>query len=442
MKQWCMTCLFLCLAVSAQARVLSIDIWGAGQKTVHLYIAPPLFDTEQKQTADSATIFQNTLRHLLSHLAFLDLVSPAQIVGGEKLRGPGADQIDFKRFSLSKVDLLISSFWNPGQDKNEFVRVEVRAFDVLSGSFILGKAYTVYAEEQIQEIAGRFSAALMKYLTGSGAFFESEIVYVQKKGRIKEIATVTPQGTNFRQRTSLNGLCLSPAWSQDGQKIVFAYIDGKEHRLGVWERGAAEVKTWSMPGNSCISPVFDPYGKVVVSLDSGGTPNIYLLGDNLQVEKPLVTSWAIDITPSFDKSGQKMTFVSNRQGNPHVFLFEIDSGKIQRLTYNGKYNTGARISPDGKKVVFSRMVEGYHRIFLVDIATGKERQLTSGPGNDEEPCWSPDGFFLVFSSNRSGRYQLYLTNIHGDEPRLIATGDGEAMAPNWQIVTFSGGKKE
>ncbi len=442
MKRLCMTCLLLCLAMSAQARILSIDIFGAGQKTIHLCIAPPLLSAEQERTVQAATTFQNSLHHFLGYLPFFELVPASQIVGGEKLRGPGADQIDFKRFSLSKVDILVSSFWVPGKDLNELGRLEVRAFDVLSGSFILGKVYTVYAMNQVQEVASRFSAALMKYLTGSGAFFESEIVYVQKKGRIKEIATVSPQGTNRRQRTSLNGLCLSPAWSADGQRVVFVYIDGKEHRLGIWKRSGGEVKAWSMPGNSCISPAFTPRGKIAVSLDSSGAPNIYLLSSSLQTQKRLVTSWAIDISPSFDNSGKKMTFVSSRQGNPHVFLLETGSGKTRRLTYNGKYNTGARISPDGTKVVFSRMIEGQHRVFLLDIASGQERQLTFGPGSDEEPCWSPDGFFLAFSSNRSGRYQLYLTNIHGDTPKLIATGDGEAMAPSWQTVTPSGGKKE
>ncbi len=442
MKKWYFLLLFLCLVLPVHSETLSLDILGAGQKTVRVYIAPALVGGKvPAQFAQSKTALQMSLQHFLGYLSFFEMVAASQIVGGENLRGASLRNIDFRRFSLSKVDMLIASnFVSKKGQKN--VRLEVRAFDVLSGSFLFGKEYTVVNPEQVEEAASRFCAALMTYLTGSGSFFESEIAFVQKKGRIKEIATVSPQGTRLRQRTFLNGLALSPVWSPDGEKILFAHIGNKEHRLAVWNRQDETVKTWSMPGNSCISPMFTPSGQVAVSLDIKGAPNIYLLKDNFQPDRELVESWAIDITPSFDKSEKKMTFVSGRLGNPHVFLLDRTSGKIKRLTYKGKYNTGAKISPDGKSVLFSRMEKGRHRIFLLDLASGFERQLTFGPGNDEEPCWSPDGFFLVFSSNRSGKYQLYLTNIHGEKPQHIATGEGEAMAPNWQMVSFSGGKKK
>lgn len=440
MKNWYFLLIFLFLAMPVQSQTLSLDILGAGQKTVRVYIAPALVSGKvSAQIAQSKTALQMSLQHFLGYLSFFEMVAASQIVGGENLHGVSVRDIDFRRFSLAKVDMLIASQISVKKGQKD-ARLEVRAFDVLSGSLLFGKEYTVSVPEQVEEAASRFCAALMTYLTGSGSFFESEIAFVQKKGQIKEIATVSPQGTRLRQRTFLNGLALSPVWSPDGEKILFSYIGNKEHRLGVWNRQNNSIKSWSMPGNSCISPMFTPSGQAVVSLDIQGVPNIYLLKDNFQVDRELVASWAIDITPSFDKSEKKMTFVSSRLGNPHVFLLDRVSGKIKRLTFKGKYNTGAKISPDGKSVLFSRMEQGSHRIFLLNLESGFERQLTFGPGNDEEPCWSPDGFFLVFSSNRSGKYQLYLTNIHGETPQHIVTGEGEAMAPNWQMVSL-GGKK-
>ena len=441
MKNWYFLLIFLFLAMPARSQTLSLDILGAGQKTVHVYIAPSLIgEKSSAELVQAGKSLQMSLQHFLGYLSFFEMVSSSQIVGETKLQGLDIRDIDFRQFSLSKVDMLIASRFSvkKGQ-KNAFL--ELRVFDVLSGSFLFGKEYTVLVPEQVEEAASRFCAALMTYLTGSGSFFESEIAFVQKKGRIKEIATVSPQGTRLKQRTFLNALALSPVWSPDGEKILFSYIGNKEHRLGIWSRKNNSIKSWSMPGNSCISPTFTPSGQAVVSLDIQGVLNIYLLKDNFQVDRELVASWAVDITPSFDKSEKKMTFVSGRLGNPHVFLLDRDSGKVKRLTFKGKYNTGAKISPDGKNVLFSRMEQGSHRIFLLNLESGFERQLTFGPGNDEEPCWSPDGFFLAFSSNRSGKYQLYLTNIHGETPQHIATGEGEAMAPNWQMVSLGGKKK-
>ena len=241
----------------------------------------------------------------------------------------------------------------------------------------------------------------------------------------------TAQGLNLQKVTNLDGICVSPAWSHDGQKLAFVFLDNKFHNLCIWDRRARSLQKVRLPGNTLIAPAFTNAGTVAISLDMRGNPDIYELRPQLSVGRVLEENWGIDIGADFDRSGKKMVFVSNRLGNPHVFLKNLASGEVRRVSMNGKYNTGPSISPDGSQVVFARMVNGHHKLFLVDIASGRERQLTFGPNSDEDPTWSPDGYFIAFSSNRSGKKQLYLTTKHGDEPILIPTGPGDAEAPAW-----------
>ena len=162
-----------------------------------------------------------------------------------------------------------------------------------------------------------------------------------------------------------------------------------------------------------------------------GNPDIYELKPDLSVGRALEENWGIDIGPDFDRTGQRMVFLSNRLGNTHVFLKDFGSGEVRRISLTGKYNTRPSISPDGSKGGCAQMVDGRHKLFLVDLASGRERQVTFGPGSDEDPTWSPDGYFIAFASNRSGPSQIYLTTKHGDEPILIPTGPGETTSPAW-----------
>jgi TolB protein len=241
----------------------------------------------------------------------------------------------------------------------------------------------------------------------------------------------TAQGLNIQKVTNLDGICVSPAWSHDGRKLAFVFLDSKAHNLCIWDRNTRGLQKVRLPGNTLIAPAFTNTGSVVISLDMRGNPDIYELRPNFTVGRTLEEHWGIDIGADFDHSGQKMVFVSNRLGNPHVFLKNLASGEVRRVSMSGKYNTGPSISPDGTQVVFAQMVGGQHKIFLVDLASGQERQLTFGANSDEDPTWSPDGYFIAFSSNRSGTKQLYLTTKHGDEPILIPTGPGDTEAPAW-----------
>ena len=74
----------------------------------------------------------------------------------------------------------------------------------------------------------------------------------------------------------------------------------------------------------------------------------------------------------------------------------------------GLYRT-LTISPDGQRIAVERAEPGTQNrdIWLVDIATGAMTRLTSDPGFDAFPIWSPDGRRIIFTSNRSGVYDLY-----------------------------------
>jgi TolB protein len=421
---------------------VSIDIYGPGQTRVRFYQAPPLDMTNHALAKLPARLerLEAALGRNLDFLPFFDFVPKGDILGGEKLGGFRARDIDFKKLQLSRVDLVLTTAWGDKREQTgQADSVELRVFETFTGRLVLGKAYSIQKDEQIPEVATRFCAALMKELTGSETFFTSRIAYVCRQGTFKEICLISPQGNDPFQVTHYDGISLSPEWSPRGDRLAFTYVNGSGHRLAVWDRKTREIMKYDLPGHTCIAPAFDAKGSLTISIDPFGNPDIYVLDEAYKVKElrsPLVQNRAIDISASFDHEGRRMAFVSSRFGNPHIFLLDLKTGQVTRVTYEGKYNTCPSLSPDGSLLAFARRTDAGHRIFVTDLDTGMERQVTFGPGNDEDPAWSPDGYFLAFTSNRTGTYQLYVATKYGDNAKHIPTGPGDATAPAWSPVAW------
>ena len=203
-------------------------------------------------------------------------------------------------------------------------------------------------------------------------------------------------------------------------------ISEQKHRA--YEGSVQRVR---FPGNVVIGPSFTPDNKVAVALSNGRYPVIFLLNHGFQKERILEGGNSINVSPTFDKTGTKMAFTSSRLGGPQIFMKDLSSGSITRVSKNGGYNTEANLSPDGTLVTYSRMTEYGHRIFVQDMVTGLERQITFGPGSDEQPSFCADSYFIAFASSRGGSRGIYLTTRHGGDAKKVPTGGGAASFPRW-----------
>jgi TolB protein len=413
---------------------MQIDIYGPGETKINSYLAPSRQLSGQPnevQTPSRVKDLHRLIQENLAFLPFVHFVPEKDIIGGAHVQGLVQNELDFKRFQLSQVDLLCTVGWSAGSSNQE--QVELRAFDVYTKRMLLGRGYVLGSARHVEQASQRFCADLMQALTGRSGFFVSELAFVHKTEADKDICVCTPQGRSLRTVVDLDGYCLSPAWSDDGQYLAMSFVGQSQHEFLLLSEKNSSVQRITLPGNTIISPTYWPGHGWVISADPRKNPDIFFLNDDLTLGQPLVEHWAIDISPHFDANGKHMVFVSSRFGNPHIFLRQMDNGEVERISFEGTYNTNPSISSDGRFVAYSRLIRDQgHRIIVYDREKKTERQVTFGPGNDEDPAWGPDSYFLAFSSDRSGTYQLYLTTRHADTAKRIPTGQGAATSPAWK----------
>ena len=413
---------------------LHLNIYGPGQKKMDiLLVAPGSPGDSELEMPEKVGMLKDTIQENLSYLFFLKAVQEDQLLGEKQIEGARSEDIDFKRLRMSNLELLITMNWNFEQPDSG--QVELRAFEVYTKKLLVGRGYIINNGAQVIEAANRFCSDLMKELTGNSGFFNSRLAFSKKTGDSeKEIYVSTPRGRDIKKISDSEGVCLSPAWSWSGERLAYTHIGSKGHELKLWDQETGQIQDILLSGKSVISPAFTPEGDLVVSADPEGNPDIYFVDEDKTLGEALVKYWGIDISPGFDKKNENMVFVSSRLGNPHIFLLDLETGDVSRISTKGKYNTDPDIAPNGRYVAFARRTKQGHRIVVKDMQNGKTTRITSGPGNDESPTWGPDGYFLLFSSNRSGEYKLYLTTRFGDGPKMIDTGAGSATAPDWSNI--------
>jgi TolB protein len=88
-------------------------------------------------------------------------------------------------------------------------------------------------------------------------------------------------------------------------------------------------------------------------------------------------------------------------------------------------------SPNGSKIAFYWAKEGNPDIWVLDIASGELQRLTDDPAADVEPAWSPDGAFLVFTSERDGNSEIYVMRADGTEVVRLTDSSTHDNSPTW-----------
>jgi TolB protein len=137
------------------------------------------------------------------------------------------------------------------------------------------------------------------------------------------------------------------------------------------------------------------------------------------------------LTPRFSPSTQEITYMSFGQGDPRVYLLNIETGQREIVGNFPGMTFSPRFSPDGQRVIMSLQQGGNSNLFVMDLRSKATMRLTDTAAIDTAPSYSPDGSRICFESDRGGRQQIYVMSANGGAAQRISFGDGAYSTPVW-----------
>jgi serine/threonine-protein kinase len=239
-----------------------------------------------------------------------------------------------------------------------------------------------------------------------------------------------------------------PALSPDGRFL--AYAGGNPLQTRVYVRQVSGGRPALLTGDSAaveVSPSWSPDGTRILFANRQGLFSVSASGGAPRQEAPARAAGPI-IWSQWSPDGQTAAYVVADS------IFLKPSGAAPRFLATSTSVTGCRWSPDGTRLVcaagnayftmvgalFGNLAPSW--IELVDVRSGARTVLTDSTSINHSPAWSSDGRWIYFVSDRAGPADIYRILADGGRPApqrltvglgvqsLSLSADGRRLAYN------------
>ena len=168
-------------------------------------------------------------------------------------------------------------------------------------------------------------------------------------------------------------------------------------------------------------------------------------------EKNLTDYPSNDIDPAWSPEGDTIMFSSNGVDsdgngkfdavgdNQNLWTIRLDGSQLRQVTTDSGNETEPAWSPTGREVAFISDRTGQPQVFVKDLGTGTEVQVTAGapgaPGNKSHPTWGTLG--IAFVCDRTGNLDLWMVQSDGSNLTRLTYSPADDKDPAFALDNLS-----
>ena len=419
-----LVCLLLWCFASPAFAVIEIEITQGGDNAIPIAVVPFGWSGDGDAPEDIAAIVDADLQRSgnFSPLNREDLV--ATPTGGDKPR--------FANWRLSGADFLLVGAMRPEGDG---YIIEFQLYDVVQQELMTGFSFKV-TNQTLRSAAHQISDEVYEEILGIAGAFNTQIAYVSVEGQVGnrnyQLELADADGENPQTMLTSPRPILSPAWAPDGVRIAYVSFENRtQSAIYIQDRQqGSRVKAISRAGING-APSWSPDGeRLSVTLSYEGNPDIYIYEIASGSLRKITDSDAID-TEAVWVDNETLIFTSDRSGRPQLYEVSARGGRASRITFEGNYNASATASADGNTVAFVHGAGAGFQIAAIDRKSGLFQVLTQGT-LDESPSFSPNGQMIIYATEKNGRGTLGAVSLDGSVAQSLSLDGGASVRePAW-----------
>ena len=227
-------------------------------------------------------------------------------------------------------------------------------------------------------------------------------------------------------------------------RIVFIDETGPAERrikrLAIMDQDGANVRYLTRGDDLVLTPRFSPSTQEITYMAYGqGDPRVYLF--NIETgQREIVGNFpGMSFSPRFSPDGQRVIMSLQEGSNSNIFVMDLRSKATTRLTDTPAINTAPSYSPDGNQICFESDRGGHPQIYIMPSAGGQAQRISFGDGSYSTPVWSPRGDYIAFTRQAEGKFAIGVMKPDGSGERILTEGfhnEGPTFAPNGRVIMF------
>lgn len=316
--------------------------------------------------------------------------------------------------------------------------VEFQLFDVSQQKLMTGFNFKV-TDQTLRNAAHQIADEVFEEVLGIRGAFNTQIAFVSVegsgKGKTYKLQLADADGANPQAMLTSPRPILSPSWAPDGVRIAYVSFENRNRSaIYVQDRQLGSRKKIISKAGINGAPSWSPDGtRLAVTLSFEGNPDIYVLNVDTGQTRRITQSPAID-TEAVWVDDQTLIFTSDRSGGPQLYEVSASGGRASRITFEGNYNASATVSADGRSVAFVHGSGIGYQIGALDIESGLFQTLTDG-SLDESPSFAPNGQMIIYATEKGGRDTLGAVSLDGSVVQSLSFDTGGVREPAWSPYT-------